>query len=126
MLLPGLLIILLFLAVGEALAWALALPVPGSVLGMLLLTTALQVGWVKAEAVRAVARVLTQNMALFFVPPAVGLMRYGDLLAAEATTIVTASVVSTLLVLLSVGKLMQWAIQRKASATRQLATPRQR
>jgi holin-like protein len=96
-----------FWAAGEALASVARLPMPGSVAGMLLLAGALRLGWMPLVWVRPAAELLVRHMGLLFVPPGVGLMLYLDLIGREWVAITCAAVASTLLVLLTVGFLMQ-------------------
>lgn len=96
------------LAVGEFLCRILGLPVPGSILGLLVLTSLLQTGVVKLESVKPVCSFLVSNMGFFFVPPGVALMLYFDLIAKEWLPIVVATVVSTALVLIVTGHVHQW------------------
>lgn len=56
---------------------------PGSIIGMLLLTAFLQMGWVKLRWVKGISDFLVSNMGFFFVPPGVALMLYFDVIAAE-------------------------------------------
>lgn len=82
---------------GEVAARLLGLPIPGPVLGMLLLFVLL-VGRVRAvESVREPAQVLIRYLSLLFVPAGVGLIRHTDRLRAELLPIVTAVVLSTAL-----------------------------
>jgi holin-like protein len=96
-------LLLVFLAAGEAVAWALGLPVPGSVLGMVLLTGALRAGLVGVERVRPAADPLLRHMGLLFVPPGVAVMVHFDLIRAQWPAIVAGSVVGTVAVLLVVA-----------------------
>lgn len=93
--------ILGFLALGEALA--LVVPLPGSVLGMVLLAAALGRGLVPAEEARPAADVLVKNMAFFFVPSGVAVALEFDAVLASWWPLLAASVGSTLLVLVSVA-----------------------
>lgn len=102
-LLAGLLVIFGFWAAGEGLGSAIALPVPGSIVGMLLLTTALQLKLIPDTVVEGIGELLVAHMALFFVPLGVGLMRYTDVLRDEWFPITAAVIVSTLAVLYVVG-----------------------
>ena len=70
--LPGIFIVLFFFALGELVGWLVNGFIPGSVIGMMLLFTALCLKWVKPERIKPVARFLCDNMALFFVPAGVG------------------------------------------------------
>jgi holin-like protein len=103
----GLLVLLAFLFAGGRVADAARLPLPGSVVGMLLLAGALRLRWVPARVVEPAAELLIRNMALLFVPAGVGVMAYGGLLRREWLPIALASAASTVAVLLAVGWLQQ-------------------
>jgi len=106
----GLLAILLLLLAGEVLRALLHLPVPGSVLGMLLLVASLRLRLIREETVRPTADFLVRHMALFFVPAAVALVAQGETLRAHWLPILAAAVPSTFAVLAVVG----WIQQRGA------------
>ena len=89
---------------GETFTRLLGLPLPGPVLGMALMFGYLLARGRNAKGERAVppgiaaaADGLLGHLSLLFVPAAVGLMRYFDLLRANALTIATVIVVSTIL-----------------------------
>lgn len=107
----GLAVLLLFLYAGEGIVRAAGLPVPGSVVGMVLLFAALRLRVVPAALVGPAADLLLRHMGLLFVPPAVGVMVYGALLRAQWLPLAGASVAGTLAVLLVVG----WMQQRQES-----------
>ena len=96
------------LALGELAVWATGVKLPGSIVGMLLLTAFLEAGWVKLSWVKGVSDFLVGNMGSFFVPPGVALMLYGDVIAEGFWPICTATVVSTVLVLVVTGHVHQW------------------
>jgi holin-like protein len=106
-LVPGLLVLLAFWFAGDRIADAARLPLPGSVVGMLMLAAALRLRWVPARVVEPAARLLIRNMALLFVPAGVGVMAYGGLLGREWLPIVAAGAASTVAVLVAVGWLQQ-------------------
>jgi holin-like protein len=108
----GFTILLAFLFAGGWIADAARLPLPGSVVGMLMLAAALRLRWLPERAVKDAAELLIRNMALLFVPAGVGVMVYGGLLAREWLPIVAASAASTVAVLLAVG----WLQQRQEAA----------
>lgn len=108
----GIAVLLGFWAAGEALVVVARLPMPGSVAGMLLLAGALRVGWIPLVWVRGAAELLVRYMGLLFVPPGVGLMLYFGLIGREWLPITAAAVGSTMLVLLTVGVIMQRMEQR--------------
>ena len=79
-------------------------PIPGNVLGMLLLAVVLALGWVKIDWVEPAADLLVDNLAFLFVPAGVGVMSYFDLLSREWLPIGVSMTVSLLLVLIVTGK----------------------
>ena len=60
------------------------------------------------KAALGISDFLVSNMGFFFVPPGVALMLYFDVIAAEFWPIFTATVVSTVLVLVVTGHVHQW------------------
>lgn len=91
------------LALGELIVYLTHIQLPSSIIGMLLLTLFLQLGWVKLQWVQGLCDFLVANLGFFFVPPGVALMLYFDIIAAEFWPIVTATLVSTVLVLIVTG-----------------------
>lgn len=101
-------ILLAFLSLGKWLQQVSALPVPGSILGLILLFTALSLRLIPLAYLLPTGNLLLYYITLFFVPVGVGLLQYSALLSEHWLTIVIASGVSTVAVLLSVG----WCYQR--------------
>ena len=65
-----------FYAVGEALTRLLHLPIPGSVVGMLLLWATLSLNLVKLEWVQKTSEHLLSILGLLFVPAGAGIVLY--------------------------------------------------
>ncbi|MCK4506893.1 MAG: CidA/LrgA family protein, partial [Desulfuromonadales bacterium] len=101
----GLTLLLLFQFCGEFISRMLDLPIPGNVLGMGLLLLGLMTNLVDIKWLEEAAELLLANMALFFVPAGVGVMVYGDLIAAEWLPISVATILSTFVVMAVTGKL---------------------
>ena len=91
------------LALGELIVYLTGIKLPSSIIGMLLLTLFLQLGWIKLHWVQGMSDFLVANLGFFFIPPGVALMLYFDIIAAEFWPIAIASLVSTLLVLVVTG-----------------------
>jgi holin-like protein len=108
--LQGLTLIFLCQLVGEACVRLLGIPVPGPVIGMVVLLAWLVRGDGPSESVRAAGTGLLRYLPLFFVPAGVGLVTHGPLLRADWLALVLAIVGSTLLTMLLVG----WLIERFA------------
>lgn len=86
--------LLLLQAAGELLVRGLGLPLPGPVIGMVLLLIALAHPAVRA-AVAPSAELLLANLALLFVPVAVGVMSYLPLLRQYGLRLAVVLVAST-------------------------------
>ena len=101
------------LALGELIVYLTDIRFPAALIGMLLLTAFLKVGWIKLEWVKGVADFLVANLGLFFVPPGVALMLHFNLIAAEWLAIVFATLISTVAVLAVTGWTHQWMRRKK-------------
>ena len=98
--------------IGELLS-LLPLPVPASVYGLLILLTCLFTGVIKLKDVEDVADWLILIMPVLFVPSAVSLMNVGDELLGDIVVIGVVLVVSTIVVMVTTGKVAQLIIERK-------------
>lgn len=95
------------LALGELIIYLTGIKLPSSIIGMLLLTLFLKLKWIKLEWVKGLSDFLVANLGFFFIPPGVALMLYFDIIEAQLLPIVTATVISTLLVLIVTGWIHQ-------------------
>lgn len=100
-------IIYLCLYVGIGIASLLPVAIPGSILGMLVLFTLLATQVLPVAWVRPGCNLFIRYMALLFVPISVGIMNDVDILTAQFGPIVVSCLVSTLIVLVTVGVLSQ-------------------
>ena len=92
--LTGLTILLLCQSAGEVLVRLLALPLPGPVVGLLLLMALLRWPAVRAP-VEAAATALLAHLSLLFVPVGVGVVAHWGLIAQHGVRMLVAIVVST-------------------------------
>jgi holin-like protein len=88
-----------FLFLGAALKEIIPLPIPASMFGLILLFLALYLKIVKLEWVEKGAIWLMAELLLFFVPSAVGIVNYDDILSFQGAEIVLLIAVSTVIVL---------------------------
>jgi holin-like protein len=92
--LRGLALLLLLQVAGEALAKAFALPIPGPVVGMVLLLAALR--WAPLrEPIQAVAEFLLAHLSLLFVPVGVGVITHLALISQYGLRLVAVIVGAT-------------------------------
>lgn len=87
----------LFQLVGEVLARGLSLPIPGPVLGMLLLFGMLLARGSIQDNLRETAQTILKHLSLLFVPAGVGIMKHYALLQASWVPIVVTLIASTLI-----------------------------
>lgn len=109
--------ILLFYLLGEIISLLLDGFIPGSVVGMVLLFCGLQLKIIRPEWVKSTATVITKNMAVFFVPAAVGIIAYIELLSNSFVTVFSAIIISTILTIIVVG-LVQQTLENKIKSKR--------
>jgi holin-like protein len=92
----GISILLICQLCGEVLVRLLNFPVPGPVIGMVLLLIFLIVKGSVPKAVQTVGDTLLNNIALLYVPAGVGLMEHFKLISKDWLVISVALVVSTI------------------------------
>lgn len=100
---------------GYVVASALHLPLPGNLLGMLLLLGLLATGLVRLSWVEASASLLVRHLGFFFVPITVGLMGLGDLFVANGLAVLITLIVSAIVGICVAGFSSQRLSSRKAS-----------
>lgn len=88
-------IIFLLCLVGEAVAAVLPFAFPSSVICMILLFLCFLFRWIKPEKLRESTGFLLENMAFFFVPAGVGIIRSFDMVKGAVLQLIFICVVST-------------------------------
>jgi holin-like protein len=100
--------LLVFQTIGEGMAFAFSLPVPGPVIGMVLLFFYLLL---KKDAVQKLAPVsleLLKHLSLLFIPAGVGIMVHAQRVAAEWMPIAAALVASTIVSIAVTAIVVKW------------------
>jgi len=109
--LAALTVLLVYQLIGEVLVQLLGLPVPGPVVGMLLLFVTLLLRGTAPEWLRTTSNALLGHLSLLFVPAGVGVMQHFQRLGAEWLPITVALVASTIITI-GVTALVMRALQR--------------
>jgi len=96
---------------GEVLHRLTGLPLPGSVIGMMLL-----IGWLalvrkERPTLEAVTGWLTAHLSIMFVPAAVGLIEEGNVLSRYGVGLLLATVLSTVLTMVVAVLVFRWALR---------------
>lgn len=84
-----------------------SLPLPGNLLGMLMLLALLCSGLVRLDWIEAGASALLAHLAFFFVPIAVGLMSFGDLLQRHGIALLATLLIAAAVGIVSAGLVTQ-------------------
>lgn len=93
---------------GNWIARKAGLPVPGNVLGIVLLYALLNFGVIRLEHVQDAADFLLRHLVFFFIPVAVDLMNWGGVFLRYGLKLALAIAISTALTFLGTGFLAQW------------------
>ncbi|PAD05690.1 CidA/LrgA family holin-like protein [Bacillus velezensis] len=92
---------------------ALHINIPGSIIGIVMLFTLLHFKIIKLEWIELGAAWLLGELLLFFIPSAVGVIEYGDIMSKFGVSILLVVVISTFVVMVSTGTLTQLIAKRK-------------
>ncbi|WP_410770535.1 CidA/LrgA family protein [Fontibacillus sp. BL9] len=106
-------ILVLFSLVMNYLAQWLHLPIPGSILGIIVLFALLKMNIIKLTWIEQGANWLLAELLLFFIPAAVGVMKYIPLLEHDGVQILIVVVSSTVIVMASSGLIASHIAKRK-------------
>ncbi len=88
------------------------LPLPGTILGMLILFVLLWTKVLKVESIEKVCDFLILNMIIFFLPPAVELLEYMTLLKTGFFKIIILLIATTVITMIVTGKTVDFCIKR--------------
>ena len=88
------------------------LPLPGTILGMIILFILLWTKILKIESISKICDFLVLNMIIFFLPPAVELLEYMTLLKTGFFKILILLIVTTIITMVVTGKTVEFCIKR--------------
>ena len=83
------------------------IPVPGNILGMLILLLLLCLKVVKLDQIREVSDFFLKRLSFFFLPPAIGLMLVGDDVKSQWPLLLFLCIVITIITMVTTG----WTVQ---------------
>lgn len=101
-------ILLLCQLIGEAVVYLFKLPLPGAVIGMLILFGYLFIRGDVPPALEKMSNWILSLLALLFVPAGTGIMAHWDLLRQEWLPIVVVLILSTMLTLIFTAYSIRW------------------
>jgi holin-like protein len=100
-------IILAICFIGEVLNKLLNIPIPGNVIGMIILLISLLTGLIRLEAIEDVAEFLLKHLAFFFVPAGVGIISSMDIIKANLFPMLVVILLSAIVVMVVTGITVQ-------------------
>ncbi|WP_369901912.1 CidA/LrgA family holin-like protein [Bacillus manliponensis] len=103
----------LFNALGTWVQHQLALPIPGSLIGMGLLFLALCLKLLPIKWFELGAETLIAIMPFLLVPPTLGLMNYGSFFVHQGMSLFLTVIASTFLIIIAAGHTGQYLANRK-------------
>lgn len=96
-----------FSQLGAFVSTALHLPLPGSIIGICLVFALLQTGVLRLEWLEIGANCLIAELMLFFIPSAVGVIQYQQLMVVSGLRFELVILLSTLTVMICTGVLAE-------------------
>ena len=111
------LIIMLVSCIGEILNYFIPLPIPASIYGLLIMLGLLFSKKLPLEDVKETAEFLIDIMPVMFIPAAVGLIAFWEQLQPILVPVIVITVISTILVILSTGKITDFVLKGKDKET---------
>ncbi|MDX1558718.1 MAG: CidA/LrgA family protein [Marinobacter sp.] len=105
--LNGITLLLVYQLVGEITVRLLGVPIPGPVLGMVMLFITLMIRGKAPESVDQASTALLSHLSLLFVPAGVGMMAHFGRIADEWVPITLALLLSTVITMVATALIMQ-------------------
>lgn len=103
--------------VGEVLVQALGLPLPGALVGALLLLVGLLLLGRLPKALEQTSGALLQNLMLLFIPIVAGVMLHFERIASEWLPFLASGIAGAVLTLLVTAAVFRWLLQRSGQKT---------
>ncbi|MCF6464981.1 CidA/LrgA family protein [Clostridium sp. Cult2] len=101
-------LVLIILLIGQILQQKYNIPVPGTILGMMILLLLLMTKIVKIERIEKITNVLLEHLTLFFVPPVVGIIKLFDKVKDIWLYLLIILLISTIVVMVVTGVTIQF------------------
>lgn len=101
--------------VGEIISKGLNLPIPGNIIGMILLFILLSTNVLKVEKVENLANFFLDHLAFFFIPAAVGLMTSFASLKGSIFKIILLCILTTIIVISVTAVTVEFICKRKSN-----------
>lgn len=98
---------------GELISKSINFPFPGPIIGMLILLILLEFKIIKLNLIEKGAFTILGSLALFFIPPGVGLISALDLISGNVFKIIITMILTTIITMGFTGIAVQYLIRRR-------------
>lgn len=110
-------VLYVFFLAGEFLQKQFHLPVPGSIVGLLLLFTMLLLKIVPVKLIENGSSFIMAYLPMFFIPATAGIMNHLDIFSGSGLLLISILVVSSIITMVVTAHSSQWIAARSARAT---------
>lgn len=98
---------------GDCLQKIMDLPLPGSLIGMIILLCCLQVRLIKLHQIETVSDFLLGHLPFFFIPAGVSLLSYLGMIQNIWISLIVICILTTIITMGVSGKVVEWCMNRK-------------
>ena len=105
-------IILGIYLLGEFISSILSLPIPGNILGMIILLVLLCTKIIKLEQIETISNFLLDHLAFFFIPAGVGLMSSVGIIKDTWLKLIIVCVSTTIIIIAITGLIVQFITKK--------------
>ena len=106
-------IIFMVTYLGEVISKSINFPFPGPVIGMLIFLILLEKKLINLDFVEKGANTILLNLAIFFIPPGVGIISALDMLHGNVMKIAVTMILTTIITMGATGLTVQYLINRR-------------
>ncbi|MBD7914249.1 CidA/LrgA family protein [Clostridium sp. Sa3CUN1] len=96
--------------IGELISKSFSLPLPGNIIGLIILLILLCTKVIKVEKIENVSNFFLDHLAFFFIPAGVGLLSSFDTIKNNLVSILILCLITTAIVIVSTGIIVQYII----------------
>lgn len=116
-------IITIYYLLGLAIVEVTDIIIPGSIIGLLLLWLSLYFKLIKVKHIQKGANLMLAFLTLFFIPSAVAVINYPELLTKTGAILIIGVIVSTLFTIIVTGKVSQYIEGRETGEKEEKHAP---
>lgn len=110
-------IILTILWVGQFISDYFSLPIPGAVLGMIILFVLLMFKVIKISQIQYITDVLLENLPVLFIPAGVGIINEFSSLKGNLVKLSIILILTTIIIMVVTGTVVQFLVNKKKGRT---------